>query len=285
MRKPKPVNLRNAVVAITGAARGIGLAIAKALHAEGAIISIGDIDLELAQKEAAYMGGNAYPLDVRSHKSFDEFIRATERDVGPIDILINNAGIMPMGAFLNESPAITEAQIDINFRGVIYGMQLVLPGMLARRCGHIINVASMAGRFSIPGSAVYCGTKHAVVGLTEAVAGEHRDSGVNFSIIMPSKVLTELSSGTDEANPGIPSVTPAEVAAAVKSVIRSPRLHLAIPDYLQTAHAFYSLMPAKLQERGRRLIGDTGILTKLDNQARQSYDQRLSALTRNKKSS
>lgn len=284
MKKPKPVNLRNAVVAITGGARGIGLAIAKALHAEGAIISLGDLDFELAKKEAAYMGGNAYALDVRSHKSFDEFIRATERDVGPIDILINNAGIMPMGAFLDELPNITEAQIDINFRGVIYGMQLTLPGMLARRCGHIINVASMAGRFSIPGAAVYCGTKYAVVGLTEAVAGEHRDSGVNFTLIMPSKVLTELSAGTDDANPGIPTVTPAEVAAAVKSAIQSPRLFVAVPDYLRAAHALYTLIPSGIQERGRRLFGDAGILSKLDHGARQGYTQRLAALTQTKKS-
>lgn len=275
----KPVLLKNAVVAITGGARGIGLAIAEALHAEGARISIGDVDVELARKEATRLNAYSHVLDVRRHDSFSAFIDATESTLGPVDILINNAGIMPMGAFLDEPQGITDAQIDINFRGVIHGMQLALPGMLARRRGHIVNIASMAGRFSIPGAAVYCGTKHAVVGMTEAVAGEHRDSGVNFSLIMPSKVLTELSSGTDAANPGIPSVTPQEVAAAVLAVIRKPRLHVAVPDYLQTAHAFYGLVPAWLQERGRRLIGDTGILTRLDHSARDNYSKRLDALS------
>ncbi len=282
MSGSKPVTLKNAVVAITGGARGIGLAIAEALRAEGARISIGDVDVALAEKEAARLGAFAHVLDVRQRDSFAAFLRATEEALGSVDILINNAGIMPMGAFLDETLAISDAQIDINFRGVIHGMQLALPGLLARRHGHIINVASMAGRFAIPGAAVYCGTKYAVVGMTEAVAGEHRDSGVNFTIIMPSKVLTELSSGTDSANPGIPSVTPQEVAASVVSALRKPRLHVAVPDYLQTAHALYGLVPAWLQERGRRLMGDTGILTKLDHGARGNYAKRLSALSEKK---
>jgi NADP-dependent 3-hydroxy acid dehydrogenase YdfG len=279
MSSSKPVKLKGAVVAVTGGARGIGLAIAEALQAEGARISLGDVDVALAQKEAKRLGAFAHGLDVRQRESFAEFLRATEAALGPVDILVNNAGIMPMGAFLDEERGISDAQIDINFRGVIHGMQLAMPGMLARRRGHVVNVASMAGRFAIPGAAVYCGTKHAVVGMTEAVAGEHRDLGVNFTIIMPSKVLTELSSGTDAANPGIPSVTPQEVAAAVVSAVKKPRLMLAVPDYLQTGHAFYGLLPSWLQERGRRLMGDTGILTKLDRAERGNYEKRLAALS------
>lgn len=279
MPSSRPVNLRGAVVAVTGGARGIGLAIAEALQAAGARVSLGDVDVALAQREAQRLGGFAHALDVRRRDSFAAFLQATEAALGPVDVLINNAGIMPMGAFLDEAEGITDAQIDINFRGVIHGMQLALPGMLARRRGHIVNIASMAGRFAIPGAAVYCGTKHAVVGMTEAVAGEHRDSGVHFTIVMPSKVLTELSSGTDAANPGIPSVTPQEVAAAVVQALRKPRLRVAVPDYLQAAHAVYGLAPAWLQERGRRLLGDTGILTKLDLGARGAYDRRLAALS------
>lgn len=270
--------LKDAVVAITGGARGIGLAIAEALHAQGARIAIGDVDLALAQQQADRLGGFAHPLDVRQKDSFAAFLQATEAALGPLDVLVNNAGIMPMGGFLDETDAVSDAQIDINLRGVIHGMKLALPGMLARRRGHIVNVASMAGRFAIPGASVYCGTKFAVVGLTEAVAGEFRDSGVDFTAILPSKVLTELSSGTDAANPGIPSVTPEDVAAAVADAIRKPRLFLAVPDYLQAAHALYGLTPAWLQVRGRRLLGDTGILTRLDHGARRAYVQRVARL-------
>jgi len=183
-----------------------------------------------------------------------------------------------MGAFTAEDPELAEAQIDINFRGVMYGMQLVLPDMLARHSGHIVNIASLAGRFAIPGAAIYTGTKFAVVGMTEAVAGEHRDSGVNFTIIMPSKVTTELASGTDDAGRGIPAVSPQDVAQSVVNAVRQPRLMVAVPDYLQTAHALYGLVPSWLQERGRKLLGDTRILTNLDHEAHAGYSQRIAKL-------
>ncbi|MES2919259.1 MAG: SDR family oxidoreductase [Pseudomonadota bacterium] len=280
MPPAKPVDLHGRVAAITGGARGIGLAIARRLHAAGARVCIGDIDAALARQEAIALGGFAHELDVRSEDSFARFLWMTEEALGPVDILVNNAGIMPMGAFLDMPKALCTAQIDINLGGVMHGMHLALPGMLARRCGHVVNVASMAGRFALPGAAVYSATKHAVVALTEAVAGEHRDSGVQFSVIMPSKVLTELSSGTDSANPGIPAVTPEEVAAAVLATLRHPRLRVAVPDYLQTVHALYTLVPARLQEQGRRLFGDTGLLTRLDPTARDAYAQRLAEFSK-----
>ncbi|AXI04155.1 SDR family oxidoreductase [Aquirhabdus parva] len=278
MARTKALNLEGAVVAVTGGARGIGLAITEAMLAAGAKVSIGDIDVALAEKEAQRLGIFAARLDVRSRESFTAFLDATETALGPIDVLVNNAGIMPMGAFTNEDPALAEAQIDINFRGVFYGTQLALPGMLTRHRGHIVNIASLAGRFAIPGAAVYTGTKFAVVGMTEAVAAENRGSGVNFTIIMPSKVTTELASGTDDAGRGIPAVSPQEVAQAVVNAVRHPRLMVAVPDYLQTAHALYGLVPSWLQERGRRILGDNRILTNLDHKAHAGYEQRIAKL-------
>ncbi len=278
MTRSKPLNLKGAVVVVTGGARGIGLAITEAMLAAGAKVSIGDVDVALAETEAKRLGIFAAHLDVRSRASFADFLEATEKALGPIDVLVNNAGIMPMGAFTLEDPALAEAQIDINFRGVLYGMQLALPDMLARQRGHIVNIASLAGRFAIPGAAVYTGTKFAVVGMTEAVAAENRNSGVNFTIIMPSKVTTELASGTDDAGRGIPAVSPQEVAAAVVNAIRQPCLMVAVPDYLQTAHALYGLVPSWLQERGRRILGDNRILTNLDHAAHAGYEQRIAKL-------
>lgn len=191
------VNLKDKVVAVTGGARGIGLCISKALIAQGAKVVIGDIDIDLAQAEANKIGATAFQLDVRDRESFQTFINQSIQYYGSLYSLINNAGIMPMGAFLDEDPALADAQIDINFRGVVYGMQSALPTLLAQKKGHIINVASLAGRFALAGSAVYSGTKFAVVGLTEAVAGDYRDSGVDFTVIMPSKVSTELTSGLE----------------------------------------------------------------------------------------
>lgn len=276
-------SLKNKVIAITGGGRGIGLAIAEALIAQGARVSIGDIDLALAEREAKRIGAHSGQLDVRDAASFADFIAGTEAALGPLYGLINNAGIMPMGYFLDEAPALADAQIDINFRGVIHGMRLALPGLLARRSGHIINIASLAGRFAIPGSAIYCGTKFAVVGMTEAVAGEYRDSGVEFTCIMPSKVLTELTSGTEKAGSIIPSVTPEQVAEAVIDSLLKPRLMVAVPDYLQVAHSAYTLIPGWLQKRGRRLIGDDRILSQLDHAAHAGYEQRINKLARQAK--
>jgi len=272
--------LKNKVIAITGGGRGIGLAIAEALIAQGARVSIGDIDVELAEREAKHIGAHAGLLDVRDRASFAAFIADTEATLGPLYALINNAGIMPMGYFLDEDPALADAQIDINFRGVIHGMQAALPGLLQRSRGHIVNIASLAGRFALPGSAVYTGTKFAVVGMTEAVAGEYRDSGVEFTCIMPSKVLTELTSGTEKAASIIPAVTPEQVAKAVVGALLKPRLMIAVPDYLQAAHRAYTVIPGWLQERGRRLFDDNRILTQLDHAAHASYEQRINQLAR-----
>ena len=275
--------LKNKVIAITGGGRGIGLAIAEALIAQGARVSIGDIDVELAEREAKHIGAHAGLLDVRDRASFAAFIADTEATLGPLYALINNAGIMPMGYFLDEDPALADAQIDINFRGVIHGMQAALPGLLQRSRGHIVNIASLAGRFALPGSAVYTGTKFAVVGMTEAVAGEYRDSGVEFTCIMPSKVLTELTSGTEKAASIIPAVTPEQVAEAVVGALLKPRLMIAVPDYLQAAHRAYTVIPGWLQERGRRLFDDNRILTQLDHAAHASYEQRINQLARSVK--
>lgn len=283
MATQQKTSLQGKVIAVTGGGRGIGLAIAEALIARGARVSIGDIDIELARSEAIRIGAHAGRLDVRDRASFAAFLADTETTLGPLDGLINNAGIMPMGYFLDEDPALADAQIDINFRGVIHGMQLALPGLLARRSGHIVNIASLAGRFALPGSAVYTGTKFAVVGMTEAVAGEYRDSGVHFTCIMPSKVLTELTSGTEEAASIIPSVTPQQVADAVVAALLKPRLMVAVPDYLQVAHSAYTLIPGWLQEKGRRLIGDNRILDKLDHAAHAGYEQRINRLASTRK--
>ena len=110
-------------------------------------------------------------------------------------MLINNAGIMPLGPFAEEDDATARRMIDINVHGVIFGTKLAIPGMRQRGSGHIVNIASQAGKAGIPGGATYCATKHAVVGLSEAVRAELRDTGVEVSVVMPAVVDTELGSG------------------------------------------------------------------------------------------
>ena len=159
-------SLAGKVVAITGGARGIGEATARAIVAKGGKVAIGDLDVELAQKTAGVLGGGtiALELDVTRRDSFESFISQVEERLGPLDVLINNAGIMPIGPFVDEDDATARRMIDINLHGVIFGTKLAIPGMVRRGSGHIVNIASQAGKGGFPGGATYCATKHAVVG-------------------------------------------------------------------------------------------------------------------------
>jgi len=141
----KPI--RGRVIAITGGARGIGRATAAAMIARGARVAIGDLDAELAARTAAELGGEtlALALDVTSGASFQAFLDEVEMALGPLDVLVNNAGIMPVGRFLDEDEAVTRAEIEINVHGVIRGSKLALMRMLPRGRGHLVNIC-LAGR-------------------------------------------------------------------------------------------------------------------------------------------
>lgn len=274
-------NFRDKVILITGGGRGIGLATAIAFHELGAKVAIGDIDTELAQQAAQKVQGFGGFLDVRSQQSFYDFVSETEQALGTVDVLINNAGIMPMGAMIEETQAITDAQIDINFRGVIHGMKAVLPRMLERQTGHIVNVASLAGKYPIPGASIYCATKFAVMGLTASMQQELRDTPVGISAVLPSKVRTELSSGTGDGLP-IPTVEPEDVAQAIIQAVAHKLTEVAVPSFLTHTPKAYGLVPHWLNTGFRRLIGDDRILKGLDQKDRQSYIKRLNQLAQPK---
>ena len=110
-------------------------------------------------------------------------------------MLVNNAGILHLGPFVEEEDDATRRQVDVNLFGVINGTRLILPRFRARGGGHLVNVASSAGKVTPPGIATYTATKHAVVGLTEAVRAEHEGTGIDFSIVMPGVVKTEMIAG------------------------------------------------------------------------------------------
>lgn len=277
----KTVKLDGSVVAITGGARGIGLATAKAFAQQGAKLVIGDIDGELANREAQALGGHGFEIDVRDSASMKAFVENTQQLFGPIDVFINNAGIMPTGAFLEESAAVSDTQIDINLRGVIHGCQAVLPTMKKRGAGHILNIASMAGVLPIPGLAVYCATKFAVIGLTQSLREEFRDSGIGFSTIMPAKVTTELASGSDEAAKRMPSSSPEQVATAIVTAVLRNQTEITVPRYLGVTPTLLNVAPKGLLQTMRKVVGDRGVLDKLDAKARSGYESRLKRLTNN----
>ncbi len=272
-KQPRPIHGK--VVAITGGARGIGRATAAALLREGARVAIGDLDLELAQRTASELGGGclARPLDVTDRESFVAFLDDVEREVGPLDVLVNNAGIMPLGDFADESDETSTRQIDINLHGVITGTRQAVRRMRRRRGGHIVNIASYAGKISPPGGATYVATKHAVVGLTESVAMENRDHGIDFSIVMPGVVNTELASGLPQSR-GVNWVEPEDVAEAIVDALRHPRLDVYVPKSLAPLHKVIGVLPRRGQEMIARMLKGDRILLDIDDSRRAGYEAR-----------
>ena len=167
-----PLRLPGGVVAITGGAGSIGRETAIAMAGAGATVAVADIDGNGARQTAALIGERArgYAVDVRDRDAVAAFLGAVGGELGPPLVLVNNAGVMPLGAFAEEEHEVTRRAIDVNLWGVLHGTRLAAPGMVARGEGHIVNVASLMGRMHAPGAASYGAAKHAVVGLGGAVA-------------------------------------------------------------------------------------------------------------------
>jgi NAD(P)-dependent dehydrogenase (short-subunit alcohol dehydrogenase family) len=271
-------SLSGKVVAITGAARGIGKATARALVAKGCRVAIGDLDLELAEGAAGELGGGsvALQLDVSDRASFARFLDEAERQLGPIDVVINNAGVMPVTPFVEESDTSIRRQLDINLYGVIVGTQLAIERMRPRRGGHVVNVASSAGKAGVPGIATYSATKHAVVGLTEAVRAEHADDGIEFSYVMPITVNTELIEGVQD-KPGVKRVEPEDVAAEIVDALETGKVDVYVPKQLRASIMMGGLLPRRAREAVARLMGVDKVMTEIDPQARRSYEERVAA--------
>ncbi len=271
----EPRSLQGKVVAITGGARGIGKATAQALAREGAKIAIGDLDRPLAEEAASELGTEAIglELDVTRRDSFANFLDQVSERLGPLDVLINNAGIMPIGPFAEETDATAQRMIDINLHGVIFGMKLAIPGMRQRGAGHLVNIASQAGKVGLPGGATYCATKHAVVGLSEAVQAELRDSGVEISVVMPAVVNTELGSGLPDTR-GVKKLEPTEVAEAIVDALRFPKFDVWVPASSAVIDKLIHPLPRRAKEVIARVMKADQVLAAPDRSERAAYEDR-----------
>jgi NAD(P)-dependent dehydrogenase (short-subunit alcohol dehydrogenase family) len=271
-------SLNGKVVAITGGARGIGAATATALARRGCRVALGDLDLELAEKTAAGLGGGsiALSLDVTDRGSFAAFLDEAERQLGPVDVIVNNAGIMPVTPFAQESDASVRRQIDINFYGVVVGCQLAIERMLPRRSGHLVNVASSAGKTGVPGIATYSATKHAVVGLSESIRAELRGSGVEVSCVMPVTVDTQLTEGLADQR-GVKQVTADDVAKEIVDALELNRFDVFVPRSLQATIIGGALLPRRAREAIGRFMGVDKVMTEVDPTARRAYEERAKA--------
>lgn len=274
MRRYPRIDLGDAVVVITGGGRGIGRATAAAFAAAGARVCLGDLDGPSAVDAAKAVGAQGFVLDVTSRQSFAGFVDEVLAEHGRIDVLVNNAGVMPLGGFVEEPDALSRTTLEVNVWGLIHGMRLVLPGMIARGRGHVVNIASMAGKVPIPGMAVYNASKFAAVGLTAAVRREYSGTGVSVSAVLPGAVRTELASGAPLGR-GMPTVDPEVVAKAVVHSCKTRKAEITVPAFLAGWDLLDAITPEPVMRAGRRLLGDTRALTSIDHGARAAYEQRI----------
>jgi NADP-dependent 3-hydroxy acid dehydrogenase YdfG len=271
----EPRALTGRVIAITGGARGIGKATARALIRRGARVAIGDLDRELAERTAAELGGDtlALELDVTRRESFAGFLDQVEERLGSLDVLINNAGIMSLGRFWEEDDLTAQRMVDINVHGVMFGMKLAIPRMLRRGGGHIVNLASQAGKGGVPGGATYSGTKHFVVGVSEAARAELRDTEIEISCVMPAVVNTELGSGLPDIR-AIKKLEPEDVAEAIVKALERPKFDVWVPRETIGIYKVMQLLPRGGREGIARLLKADKVLAEPDTAARADYEER-----------
>ncbi|MCV7230142.1 SDR family oxidoreductase [Mycolicibacterium komossense] len=275
-------NIRGKTIAITGAARGIGYATAKALLARGARVVIGDRDVAVLESAVAGLSGlgmvSGHPLDVTDRDSFETFLDKARTDGdGHIDVLVNNAGVMSVGPFLEQTEGAIRSSVEVNFYGVLTGCQLVLPEMVRRHRGHIINIASMAGMVAVPGQVVYAGSKFAVVGLSTALADEFAPQGVNVTVVMPTFTNTELISGTETTSATKP-VQPEDIAAGIVKALDNPkRTHLSVPAPLRFTASLTGMLPPKARRFLNKKMGTDTVFLTFDRTERKRYEDRAQA--------
>ncbi len=270
--------LTGQVVAITGAARGIGRATAEACLREGMKVAIGDLDYATAQQTAQELGRGtiAVELNVTERESVKHFIDTAEAQLGPVDVLINNAGIMQVGHTIwDEDDATTQRMVDINIHGVMHGVKEIVPRMLERRRGHIVNIASTAGKGGFPGGGTYCGTKHYVVGLSEALRAELIDTGIEVSCVMPVVVKTELASGLQETR-GVKHVEPSDVANEIISALKQARFDVFVPRSVGAITKVMTVLPRGGREAVSRALKADKVLAQIDEGRRAAYELRAS---------
>jgi NAD(P)-dependent dehydrogenase (short-subunit alcohol dehydrogenase family) len=268
------------VVVITGGARGVGAATARLLRDKGARIAIADVDEVLVKQTAAGLGVLGLHVDVTDRARFAAMLDEVERELGDIDVLVNNAGIMPVANFEEESDAATQAIVGVNLLGVIYGTRELARRVKARNGrGHVVNISSAGGRIPLAGAATYTATKHAVSGLSNTLDIEFRSEGlqVDVSAVHPAMIKTELASGLTDVGP-VKRVTPEQVAQGVLSVLEHPRPNAYVPKALGVALKPSTFVPWRVGAWLNKVTGgERAVLDALNDPARAAYEERVAA--------
>jgi short-subunit dehydrogenase len=266
-------DLRGMIAVVTGASRGIGVHIAKALAEEGVDLSLAarsqiELDQVRAQMEGLGVRAIATVCDVANPDDRAALLARTEAELGPIDILVNNAGIERIRRFESASEADFTDTLAINLEAPILLTRAVVPGMLARGRGHVVNIASGAGKVGVAYGTSYCASKHGLVGFTHALRAEYERSPVGFSVVCPGFV-TDVGMYDRWAQAGVKapriagSSKPEKVASVTVDCIRKNRAEVIVNTppvrpLIVLANAFPSVTPKVL-----RWFGYTGTFDKV----------------------
>jgi len=214
--------LAGKVALVTGASRGIGLAIARTLGSMGAKLALcardsAKLTAAAAELERSGISALAIPADVTRPADLASLVRKTEESLGPIEILVNNAGIGYFAPVQEAAEANWDAVLDTNLKAVFLLCRLVAPGMIQRHGGHIINIASLAGKNAFAGGAIYCASKWGLLGLTQCMAEDLRAYGIRVCAICPGSVATDFS--PHSAKTVEKMLQPQDVAHAVEMIL------------------------------------------------------------------
>lgn len=257
------MELKGSVAVVTGASRGLGVRIAESLAAKGAHLALAarsEESLQATARRVSRFGVKtiAVPTDVTERASLQGLVDRTTAELGPIDLLVNNAGVECVGYFEEADIDEIESTIATNLTGLITLTRLVVPGMIARRRGQIVNVSSAAGKVARPFGVVYSATKHAVVGFSWGLRAELEPKGVGVSVVCPSYVTDEGMFATREAAAGPPpralkATTPQKVADAVVRAAERNRAEIVVGSALvKASDVFHALSPTAAMWIGRR---------------------------------
>ena len=275
MSKPLRRSLTGKVAFVTGAAQGVGFATASALARGGVTVALADMDGAKVAAAAEALGKNAIalPLDVTDHSAYAAALDEAERRLGPIDILINNAGIMPLGPFERESDATARQVIDVNFHAMLFGTKQAVRRFKSRRsAGHIVNVASGAGWIPGGGAVTYGGSKFAVVGFSQALAWELHGSGIEVSVVAPAVIRTQLGAGLADVR-GLRKVDPEDVASAIVDALQKPRFAIWVPREMGALALTMSALPYRARGWLARATNADRLLLQADGAARAAYEE------------
>jgi len=269
-------SVAGSVVAITGGCGGIGRATAQSLAARGARVAVGDLDGEEAARVAADLGPGHFggQVDVTDTASFEAFLDGAEAELGPLDVLVNNAGVMLLSPLEDETDESTQRSLQINLFGVISGTRLAIKRMRPRGSGQIINIASQAGKVGFPGGATYCATKFGVVGLCEATRNELKGTGLNVTCVMPGPVRTELAAGIGQAK-AVRWLSPFEVGEGIAKAVSTGQSEVWLPPITRLLQPPTSVLPPALRDRMLKAFGADAVLSSsVDRAQRAEYEQR-----------